>query len=177
MIKHITKTKAIGLIVIIAVIGIFLITNNQGNDVRHSVNNKQKTETIESNQLNPLAYLPKPPLSCNSIVSIVSLSADYTVTNMGCSNQNSISKLICNGTIYQNATNVSLNCYRPDYYSSTDQVVCSGAANQSSSGNLTLNYSCSVPAIEGQTVYLCTGQIQNYASLAINLPINANCSS
>lgn len=125
----------------------------------------------------PLSILPKPPLNCSTNASLVDATVDYVITNMGCSGSSSQGTvLLCNGTIFQHASNVNMQCYRPDYYSYNDLLLCSGTANSASAPkNLSFNYNCSTPNDSSYTVYSCNGTINNFSSLAVSLPTNVSC--
>ena len=125
--------------------------------------------------------LPKPPLSCNTNATAVPLTSDYLITDMGCVSsavpRNGV-VLICNGTLMQGASNVSMNC-APSGRTPGAGVVCSGSTNAASAPvNLALNYQCfasSAPTTDG--IYVCSGDLANYGSLGISLPLSVSCGS
>ena len=138
-----------------------------------------KPSTSVQASSNPLSILPKPPFSCSTNVSLVQLSADYVVTNMGCAAPSAPSTAIldCNGVLFQHATQVNLDCYRPDYMSAADHVMCLGTTNAAAlPASLSLNYSCDLSdTINTTPVYSCSGTISGYSSFAINLPMSVSC--
>ncbi len=134
---------------------------------------------VSGAQANPLSLFPNSQITCSSSVSLVPLSVDYTITGMNClSVPGNTIAVICNGTIMQRATTVSIGCYPPGHYTSADHLICSGSTNeQSNPTNLSLSYNCALPNLSSTTtIYSCSGSITNYGSLSINLPLDTNCS-
>lgn len=145
------------------------------------ISDTRKAQNI-SNQLevHNSGVLPKPPLSCYTSASNMSLSSDYSITGMDCKSSNSPNLgvvLYCNGTLLQHATNVTLNCQIPSSQPNSNGVACSGTTNAASSPvNLALNFSCYAnSSLAGNSVYTCSGELANYNTRGINLPLSVNC--
>ncbi len=175
-------TAVIGLVFLglLVFIGYHLLRSQPASTKAHNQNAKHIAKTAPKQAASPLSLYPKTSLNCSSEVSLVSLSRDYTVTNMGCIAPAIASGVVfikCNGTIMQRATDVSLNCYRAGYYSLNDLLNCSGTTNAASSPvNLLLNYTCNLPNMAGANViYSCSGNIINYDTFSINLPLSVSC--
>ena len=138
----------------------------------------QGASTASSTQPSPLSLFPNSQINCSTSVSLVPLSVDYTITGMNCLSvpSNSVA-IICNGTIMQRATIVSIGCYPPGHYTSADHLICSGSTNeQSNPTNLSLSYNCALPNLSSTTtIYSCSGSITNYGSFSINLPLDTSC--
>ncbi|MCL4357531.1 hypothetical protein M1512_01380 [Patescibacteria group bacterium] len=170
-------------IIIVLVIGISLYAIfHSPMSRRLSVNIKATTHLVPPDQqpVNPLSLYAAGSLSCSTSASVMPLTPDYSITEMGCSAPGSSSTyLICNGTITQHAVDVSLGCYRPHYQAAADQLECSGTTDAlSSPTNLSLNYTCALPSTaSNKVVYSCNGNLANYSSFAINLPLSVACAS
>lgn len=121
--------------------------------------------------------IPSPPLSCFTNASLMPYTSDYSITDMNCSPSNSPGNtvLLCNGTILNSATNVTVNCSTPGSTATENGVYCRGSAS-SSGGNLNLNYSCyNSNHLTSNGVYVCNGVLSGYSSLGISLPLNVSC--
>lgn len=168
-------------IIVVLVIGISLyavLHSPAGRRV--SVGAKAANHLVPPDQqpINPLSLYAASSLSCSTSASIMPLTPDYSITEMGCNAPGSSSTyLICNGTITQHAVDISLGCYRPHYQATADQLECSGTTNAlSNPTNLSLNYTCALPSTaSNKVVYLCSGDLANYSSYAINLPLSVAC--
>lgn len=177
--------KAIIIILIIAIVGGLFFVGDRVLLSQHKSpikSPKVLTKTVTLNQnINPSSLYPSTPLNCSTNVSLIQLTTDYIVTNMPCNSPKvnaNTTFMSCNGSILQSATNVSLDCYRLNYYASSDLLYCSGTTNAASApSNLLLNYSCSLPYYSGNnSIYTCSGDIAGYSSLAISLPMSVSCS-
>jgi hypothetical protein len=140
----------------------------------------KKNKPISSTS--PLSLYPPVRVNCNTNASWVPYTVDYTVTGMGCvapSLSSGNTFMFCNGSIMQHATDVTFNCYRSGYYSLNDLLACRGSTNADSNPqNLALNYTCLLPDVAGSNnnpVYSCSGDLVNYSSMAINLPLAVSC--
>ncbi len=142
--------------------------------VSKSASKTKNTSSSTPKSSSYLYSLPSPPLNCSTSVSLMPLTADYSVTGMDCANTSGAS-MLCNGTLTQRSTNVTIDCTAPN--SASNEVACSGSANGSGlPTNLTLNYQCyASKALSNSSVYSCTGNIPGFSSLAINLTLTVNC--
>lgn len=149
-------------------------TNQRSNLASKNFNRSKSSTKAPSGSGSYLYSLPNPPLSCSTSVSVMPLTADYSITGMVCANASGAS-MLCNGTLIQMSTNVTVDCTAPN--SASNEVVCSGSANGSGlPQNLTLNYQCyASKALSNSSVYSCTGNIPGFSSLAINLTLTVNC--
>lgn len=166
-------TILIVIVVILFAGGRVLLGNHHSSSSKNTSSTKHITDKKSKSIVS--TTLPNPPLSCSTSVSLMSLTSDYSITGMGCTTPSvSGAVLDCNGVLIQNSTNVSINCSTPNAY---QRVVCSGAANTSSSpGNLALNYTCHAPnTLSSDVVYSCSGVITGFSLLGINLPLNVSC--
>lgn len=139
------------------------------------------TSTLPRPQVVPAAVsLPKPPLSCSTSASLIQLSSDYVISNMGCTQSGGgAAVLVCSGDIVRSATKVEIECSTPrTATANSNNVTCNGGATTGGSPNLAVHYQC-YPASElsNTSVYSCSGDITNYRSYAINLPLSVNCVS
>lgn len=172
---------SIGILVIVT--SLILTTGHQNHIKIIPKTNPSNPHKIVSLQQvnNPLSLYPKTSFNCNTNASLVDLSSDYTVDGMNCSDQNITAGnfLSCNGTIFQHATNVSLLCYRSNYYTSSDLLQCNGTADgMNNPTNLSLSYTCVLSNQNGSTLlYTCNGSILGYSSFAVSLPMNIACNS
>lgn len=170
-------------IIIVLVIGISLYAILHS-PASHQLSAKVKAATHlvspDQQPINPLSLYAANSLSCSTSASIMPLTPDYSITEMGCDAAgSSATYLICNGTITQRAVDVSLGCYRPHYQAVPDQLECSGTTNAlSNPTNLLLNYTCALPSTaSNKVVYSCSGDLANFSSFAINLPLSVACAS
>jgi hypothetical protein len=155
----------------------FFRSSNSDHKSSLSAKNGSSTKSTAAHASVSTTYLyslPNPPLNCNTSVSIMPLTADYSITGMVCANTSGAS-MLCNGTLTQMSTNVTVDCTAPN--SAVNEVVCSGSANGSGlPSNLNLSYQCySSKALSNSSVYSCTGSIPGFSSLAINLPLSVSC--
>jgi hypothetical protein len=169
--------------VIFSLTQIFFSKNTKTNTTFHkntvAVHLKNKSTVKQSNK--PTDLFANTTLNCSDSASIVQLTVDYIVTDMTCSSiKPAISDFLnCNGSIFSSASNISLDCYRTNYYSTQDQLQCDGSTTYNpNTSNLNLSYNCNLPGvINNPEIYACSGQITNYASHALNLPLVVNCTS
>jgi hypothetical protein len=169
---------ALVVLVGLALIGNDVLSNQKPNNLTHNKKANSSASNV-SQSTNPLQLYPNTSVNCSATASLVQLSADYIVSGMRCQAP-AITKanfLSCDGSIFQQATNVSFDCYRSEHYASNDNLFCSGSANGNTDPtNLSLNYSCVWPGLKGNVdVYNCSGEITNYSSFAISLPMTTNC--
>jgi hypothetical protein len=171
---------AVAVILVIAIVmGGRALFNGSAHSTATAVHTAKTTASTAKTASSPSAILPKPPFSCATNVSLVQLSSDYVITNLNCNPPGLTGDVVlsCDGTLFQGSTNLSLNCYRPNYYASSDQVVCSGTTNAGSGPvNLTLNYNCNLSsAATTQVLYSCNGYISGFGSFGISLPMSVSC--
>lgn len=183
--KHFSlKRKTVfGLIILSFVVLIYIASSlifGGGNNrtMKSKLNNNFNKSSSVKNSVPTLLPLPKPPLYCSTQISqVYTSSSDYTITNMSCNNPGysaSQPQLSCDGTIFHGV--VDLNCYRAMSYSYSHELICTGKLNSANSSNLiSLNYSCSSNNPVLMNIYNCSGNIGNYSSSSINLPLSVQC--
>ena len=188
--KYIKSNNTLGILlgffclvlIISLVFGIFTSKNNSIHKTPSSAPTK-KNITVKivpkNHNLTITDLYPRESLSCQTSLSLVSLSSDYIITNMDCgptSNPSSSVVLSCDGTIFNSV--VSQNCYSPLSSSSvSSRLSCNGALGQLTGPNMSLNYNCNLPNIATTNIYACNGIIFNYTSYAINVPMSVGCNS
>jgi hypothetical protein len=173
----------------VVIIGVLLFVGSRVLQSPHHVTASSVAKTVQQtttkttnteSSASPLNLYPKIAINCSTNVSLVQSTVDYVVTGMGCTAPKLAANAVflrCNGTIFQHATNVSFDCHRQGHYASADQLQCSGTTNAAAGPtNLVLSYSCGLPSVAGNSnVYSCNGDISNYSSLAISLPMSVTC--
>ena len=173
--------KILLILAVIVAAGVLVVSGIHKSPKPGSVATGHSSKTITQGttitQSSPLTSLPNPPLSCSTNASLMSLSPDYSITNMNCSPAGNPGSevLRCNGTLLNGATNVSVNCSTPGHTVSQSGVNCRGSASNSG-GNMDLTYSCfNSNHLSGNAVYSCSGVLSGYSSLGISLPLSVSC--
>lgn len=155
----------------------FNSNNNQQTKAKESISHQAKASTASQTAS---TQLPPPPINCSTSANLIPLTSDYTITGMDCVAAGSSNVvLICNGSILQAGTNVTVDCSTPANTVVGNGAYCSGKANASASpGNLALNYSCyNSNQLSSSSVYSCSGDIAGYSTFGINLPLSVACGS
>lgn len=162
-----------------------LLSQHHGISNTSSTSKQNATTKVATTQQsnNPLSLYPKTSINCNTNASWVESTVDYIVIGMHCMAPSVTTSrfLSCNGTIFQHATNVDFDCYRSYHLTSSDQLQCNGTANgDADPTNLSLSYSCvlpsNMPGESNTTLYSCNGDMSDYSSFAVSLPMSVNCS-
>ena len=176
--------KTILVIVLMVIIGSLVVIGGRSfkaankSQIKPRLSIARRTSDASINKTNSVQTLPQPPLTCSTNANLIPFTQDYTITGMDCVSAGTANVvLVCNGTILQGGTNVTVDCSAPAGPITGNGVVCNGNANSSNSpGNLSLNYTCyNSSQLSNQSVYACSGDIVGYSSLGINLPLNVNC--
>jgi hypothetical protein len=168
-------------LIMIVAFSLFVFKNNSKNNIVHLNSYKKNSiPKVTTNNSEPSVseLYPRESLSCQTSISLVPLSSEYTITGMDCEpalNPSGNVILSCDGTIFNSA--ISQNCYSPLLSSISNSLSCNGALGQLSGSNMSLNYNCDLPNIANTNIYACNGMIANYTSYAINLSMSVGCSS